>query len=281
MFRKKKINSLKEIEFKIFSQWGEDGIIQYLINKLPIENKVFIEFGVSNYEEANTKFLLENDNWFGFVLDSSANNIYYIKNSDFYWKYDLLARELFITKDNIDPVISEYINCSGFNKEIGLLSIDIDGNDYYIWKSIKSINPVIVICEYNWIFGNKLQLTVPYDDNFLRTKKHYSGLYFGASIQALYSLAKSKGYEYIGCTEAGNDAFFVKKEYAEKYIKELITTPVDSFVELKARQSRDKEGNLTYIRAKQGLNLIKEMELINMETNTKVKLKSLIESKEL
>jgi hypothetical protein len=63
-----KFSSVQEAEFKVFSQWGEDGIVQYLINKLPIENEVFIEFGVEDYTELNTRFLLENDNWSGLVL---------------------------------------------------------------------------------------------------------------------------------------------------------------------------------------------------------------------
>jgi len=276
--KKSTFTNLIDSEFKVFSQWGEDGILQYLINKLPIKNKVFIEFGVENYTEANTRFLLENDNWSGLVLDGSKDNIDFIQNSDLYWKYDLLAKEIFITKDNIDGIISEYIDSNKFNKEIGLLSVDIDGNDYYVWKAIESIEPVIVICEYNWIFGNKLQLTVPYDDSFVRTQKHYSNLYFGASIQALYSLAKNKGYEYVGCTKAGNDAFFVKKEYANKYIKELITTPLEKFNEQQAKESRDKQGNLTFVRGGNRLNIIKNMEVVNLETNEIIKIQSLKDS---
>ena len=267
--------SLTDSEFKVFSQWGEDGIIQYLINKLPVKNKIFIEFGVEDYTEANTRFLLENDNWSGLVLDGSNKNIQSIHNSDLYWKYDLLAQEVFITKDNIDSLIEEYINSNKFSREIGLLSVDIDGNDYYVWNAIESIDPIIVICEYNWIFGNKLQLSVPYDESFVRTDKHHSNLYFGASIQALYDLAKNKGYEYVGCTKAGNDAFFVKKEFANKYIKELITTPLETFNEQKAKESRDEQGNLTFVRGSNRLNIIKDMEVVNLETNEIIKLQSL------
>ena len=230
--------SINEAEFKVFSQWGEDGIIQYLINKLPIANKIFIEFGVEDYLESNTRFLLVNNNWSGLILDGSIRHIEKIKNSALYWKYDLLARNVFITKGNIDGIIDEYIENSGFNKEIGVLSMNVDGNDYHVWKAIKSIDPVIVICEYNSLFGNKYKLTVPYDDAFVRSSKHYSNLYFGASIGAICQLAKAKGYEYIGCTNAGNDAFFVKKDYAERYIKELITTPHETFFRAKSRESR-------------------------------------------
>jgi hypothetical protein len=275
--KKSTFSVLSEAEFKVFSQWGEDGIIQYLINKIPIKNNTFVEFGVENYTEANTKFLLENDNWSGLVLDGSSKHVESIKKSKLYWKYDLTAKNIFITKDNIDGLLKGYIDSSGFDKEIGLLSIDIDGNDYYVWDAIRSIEPVIVVCEYNWIFGNQFKLTVPYDDLFVRTTKHHSNLYFGASIQSLYSLAKSKGYEYVGCTKAGNDAFFVKKEYADRYIKELITTPAETFNEQKAKESRDKDGKLTFFRGKERIQLIKDMEVLNLETNEIVELNTLFE----
>ena len=268
-------SNIQDAEFKVFSQWGEDGIIQYLINKLPIDNKVFIEFGIENYTEANTRFLLENDNWSGLVLDGSNKNITLIKSSDLYWKYDLVAKNLFITKDNIDNVIKEYINKNNFKKEIGLLSIDIDGNDYYIWDAINSIKPIIVICEYNALFGNKHSVTVPYDEKFVRTKKHYSNLYFGASLQAFYKLAKAKGYEFIGTNKNSVNAFFVKKEYTDKYIPELISTPDENMVSSKCRESRDNNGKLTFLRGSDRINIIKSMPVINLKNNELVLLEKL------
>jgi hypothetical protein len=269
-------NNISDAEFKVFSQFGEDGIIQYLVNKIPIKNRVFIEFGVEHYEEANTRFLLENDNWSGLVMDGSKENVQKIKKSDSYWMYDLVAKDLFINRDNIDDAINNYIKESDFESEIGLLSIDIDGNDYYVWEAIKSIEPVIVICEYNSLFGNKVNVSVPYDKNFIRTQQHYSNLYFGASIQALYELAQKKGYEYIGCTKAGNDAFFVKKDYAKRYIKELITTPNIQFNEIKARQSRDENGELTYLRGKDNIKIIESMKVFDFENNKITKLSEIV-----
>src|SRR5215217_8673163 len=101
-FNKNKIRvqSLEEVEFQVFSQRGEDGIIQYIINQLDIPNKIFIEFGVENYTESNTRFLLINNNWSGLVIDGSAENIRFIKEDFIYWKYDITAYHSFITKDN-------------------------------------------------------------------------------------------------------------------------------------------------------------------------------------
>lgn len=207
---KDSITNLSEVEFKVYSQWGEDGIIQYLINKVEIANKVFVEFGVEDYTESNTRFLLKNNNWSGLVIDGNKENIEYIKKDNLYWKYDLTAVHSFITKKNINQIFID----QGVLDEVGLLSIDIDGSDYWIWKNIEVINPVIVICEYNSIFGKDLAVTVPYKDDFERTKEHYSNLYFGASLKALCILAEEKGYKFVGTTSAGNDAFFIRNDAA-------------------------------------------------------------------
>ena len=268
--------NIQDAEFKVFSQWGEDGIINYLINKLPIKNKVFIEFGVEDYTEANTRFLLENNNWSGLVIDGSTANINKIKSSQIYWKYDLSVKDVFITKNNIDSIINDYVKENNFNKEIGLLSVDIDGNDYYIWDAISSIDPIIVICEYNAIFGTIYSCTVPYDDNFVRTQKHYSNLYFGASIKALCKLAKSKGYEFVGANTNYVNAFFVKTEYANKYMPNLITKVDKSMGESKFKESRDKNGDLTFLKGIDRIDLIESMPVINIDNNEKISIRELL-----
>lgn len=263
-----KILSLKDVEFKVFSQWGEDGIIQYLIQRIEIKYKYFIEFGVGDYTESNTRFLLMNDNWSGLIIDASQQNIDYIKKDNIFWKYDLKAVNLFITKENINSILSENID----EKDVGLLSIDIDGNDYWIWKEINVINPRIVICEYNSIFGNKLKITVPYDENFNRTNKHYSNLYFGASLPALCVLAEEKGYDFIGCTSAGNNAFFIRKDLSKPF---KIFNVKDGYVFSKVRESRDIHGNLSFICGEWRIKEIYHMEVFDLNLNKIVKIKEL------
>ena len=150
-----------------------------------------------------------------------------------------------------------------------------DGNDYFIWDAIKSIDPIIVICEYNSVFGKKYSCTVPYDEAFVRTKKHYSNLYFGASIQALCKLAKLKGYEFIGTNKNSVNAFFVKKEYACKYIPELITTIEEGVSDSKFRESRDESGKLTFLSGKDRINLIRSMSIVDLDTSEIVSLENL------
>ena len=115
-------------EFKVYSQWGEDGIIDHLVQSIPITNKTFVEFGVETYTEANTLFLLKHRNWNGLVIDGSPDNVESIRRGSVLWKYDLAADCSFITKDNINEIISR----NGISGDIGLLSVDIDGNDYWV-----------------------------------------------------------------------------------------------------------------------------------------------------
>ena len=199
----------RRVGFGVFSQSDEDGIIQYLINTLPIENKTFIEFGVENYEESNTRFLLVNNHWQGMVLDACEADIRYIKNDNIHWQYDLQVKGTWITRDNINALLDE----SGFSKDVGLLSVDLDGNDYWIWEAIHSIRPRIVIVEYNSVFG-LLPIAVPYKQDFSRTAAHYSNLYYGASLSAQHSLATKKGYVLVGSNVFGHNAFFVRSDIA-------------------------------------------------------------------
>ena len=260
LMAKEKIKDIQDAEFKVFSQWGDDGIIQYLINYLEIENKIFIEFGVEDYRESNTRFLLVNNNWSGLVLDGDSQNISKIKSEEIYWKYDLRAKTAFITTENINKLIEE----EGISGRIGLLHIDIDGNDYWVLKALKIIDPIILIMEYNSIFGKERSITIAYDPEFQRTKSHHSNLFAGASLLAICDLADEKGYSFIGSNSAGNNAYFVKNEY----LKDLNSiSPEEGFVESKFRESRNIDGELTYLRGLQRIDAIKGMK----DYNTRLK----------
>lgn len=255
----KKIHSLEEAEFQVFSQFGEDGIIQWLIHNADIENKTFVEFGVEDYTEANTRFLLMNNNWTGLVMDGSKSNMDHLKSWEFFWKYDLTAIDAFITKENINQLITN----AGFKGDIGILSIDLDGNDWWILNAIACVSPRILICEYNSIFGPEKRVTVPYDAEFNRTKKHYSNLYWGCSIAAYCGWAEKNGYYYVGSNSAGNNAFFVRKDCISP---DRVPENANVFVESKYRESRDQKGNLSYLRGNERLKCIKSMELLETDT---------------
>lgn len=255
-----KIRNINDAEFKVFSQWGEDGIIQYLIHLVEIPNKIFVEFGVQNYEESNTRFLLINDNWKGLVLDGSQEYIEYIKRDPIYWRYNLKAEKQFITKDNINDIL---IN-NGIQGDIGLLSVDIDGNDYWVWEAINVIQPRIVICEYNSIFGPKLKVTTPYQEDFVREKYHYSFLAYGASISALNNLAASKGYRLVAGNKAGNNVFFVREDLLEKSGLQECSVE-EAYKESQFREGRDQNGILTFASMTERRKQIEGVEIYNLE----------------
>lgn len=253
--------NINDYEFKIFSQFGDDGIIQYLIRNIKIENETFIEFGVESYYESNTRFLLMNNNWSGFVMDGSKESMQNLYYQSWYWRYDLNQKAAFIDKENVNDLIRS----SGFSN-LGLLHIDIDGNDYHILEEIdfSELNPSILIMEYNSVFGNERLISTPYRKDFYRTKAHYSNLYFGASLPALNFLANNKGYALVGCNKAGNNSFFVRKDLLNEKVKEIsieLAYKVSKF-----RESRDINNDLTYISGDDRMELLRGMEVLNVVT---------------
>jgi len=254
------ITSLHDAEFKVFSQFGDDGIIQYLINNVPISNKVFIEFGVEDYKESNTRFLLMNNNWRGLIMDASEENIKEIQHEDIYWKYELTAKATFITRENINQLIKD----AGLSGEIGLLHIDIDGNDWWVWQAIEVIDPVIVIVEYNSVFGIDRAITVPYAADFSFTKAHHSNLYWGASLLSFCDLAQEKGYAFVGSDSSGNNAYFVRKD---KVGSLKVLTAQEGYVSSRYREGRDEKGGLTYVSGKDRIEVIRGMQVYNTRKN--------------
>jgi hypothetical protein len=245
-------------EYKVYSQGGEDGLIQFLLNHVEVKKEVFVEFGVENYLESNTRFLLVNNNWSGLVIDGSAEHVEYIKSDPIYWRHNLKADCAFITKDNINELLKR----NGVVGDIGLLSIDMDGNDYWVWKEIEVISPRIVIVEYNSRFGPDRAVTIPYDANFERQSAHYSMIYFGASLAALVNLGRRKGYAFVGCNQNGVNAFFVRKDV----LNELKThTASDGYVSGKFRDSRDNDGKLAFMSFDQETRLLNTLPLIETE----------------
>jgi hypothetical protein len=199
------------------------------------------------------------DNWSGYVIDASASNIAILKNSYFYWKHYIDAVDAFITKDNINDLLAK----SGFDEDLGILSIDIDGNDYFILEAINTVRPRILICEYNAVFGAR-KISVPYEPDFSRTRKHYSNLYWGASLSAMTLLANRKGYSLVGTNSSGCNAFFVRDDLLNEKVKVL--TAEQAFLPSKIRQSRDKQGNLSCLAGDDRLNAIRGLCVVNVET---------------
>jgi hypothetical protein len=263
-----KINTLSDVGFKIYSQFDEDGILEWLIQKVPISSNKFVEFGVENYIESSTRFLLKNRNWKGLIFDSSAEYIDFIHNDEIYWRHTLTAHCTFITPDNINDLLKQF----DFIGNIGILSIDAGGMDYWIWKKIDVVTPDIVICEYNAVFGDLYPIAIPYKKGFISRNIHHSGLYWGASTKAFEHLASEKGYMLLGSNIGGNNLFFIRKELYP-HIDQLITNKKTK--PSLYRDSRSLDGKLTYISGIKRFDEIKHLPVINVETGEEMVLKSL------
>jgi hypothetical protein len=254
-----KLNALCDAEFSVFSQWGEDGIIEWLISKSDDIPKTFIEFGVEDYRESNTRFLLQNRNWRGLVIDSSKEHVATIKRDQVSWRHDLTAASSFITRENIGNIIAK----SGFSGDVGLLSIDIDGNDYWVWEEITDISPHLVVVEYNANFGDIQPLTIPYRPDFVRAVADASNLYYGASCKAFEELGKRKGYVLLGSNRVGTNLFFAREDRAAQLVQ-LVSdrSPRPCFV----REARAPSGELMLLGGLSRTRLIRNMDVVNVMT---------------
>ena len=259
-------NRLCDYEWKVFSQWGEDGIIQFLTNMVEIKNRTFIEVGIEDFRESNCRYLLMNNDWRGFVVDGSDQNISRLRSFPFFWQHDLTAVCSFVTAENINHILLQ----SKFSEDLGILSIDIDGNDYHILKAINSFEPRIIICEFNPYFGTKRAITVPYDPHFYRTDAHYSNLYYGASIKAIEHLLAERGYTLIGTGLMGANAYFVRDDLVTDHLHNLAKHPYHFTAH--ARESRDQKGNLTFLRNDERLNEMRGLKVVNVLNEQEEKL---------
>ena len=132
-------------------------------------------------------------------------NDYQVKMANFIFHKNIKAIKYWLTLKNLKPIFN-----FAQNKDLGILSIDIDGNDFWLLKELVGLKPALIIAEYNSSFGLKM-LSVPYDPNFDRTK-NISPLYYGASITAISYLLKKNNYSLIEISSLGNNLFFLHND---------------------------------------------------------------------
>jgi hypothetical protein len=264
----REIGNVQEAEFRVFSQWGEDGILHYLTGHVPVPNRLFVEFGVEDYRESNTRFLLASGGWRGVILDGGTAHQRFVRKAGLDWKFGLRAVSAFVTRENIN----ELLTAAGAHGDIGLLSIDIDGNDYWIWDAIDCIAPRIVVVEYNSLFGPDRAVTIPYDPAFRRSTAHRSNVYYGASLAAVSAVARRKGYTLVGCNSAGANAFFVRDDC----VGSLPTPTVEqAFVARHFREARDASGRLLLQSGHDEVRLIEHLEVVDVATQKVMRIRDL------
>jgi hypothetical protein len=191
--------------YKVYSQNDEDGIIAEIFRRIGTTSRTFVEFGVETGVECNTaKLLIEG--WRGLWIEANATSATAIRQNfaPFIADRKLVLQESRVTVENINTLIGQ----GGLSGEIDLLAIDIDGNDYWVWKAIDVAAPRVVVIEYNATLRPPMALVVPY-----RPDARWDGSnHYGASLEALVRLAAAKEYRLVGCSIAGVNAFFVRAD---------------------------------------------------------------------
>lgn len=222
MVKEGRIPSIKDTGYRVFSQFEEDGKLVFIFSILGMKNKAFVEIGSDDGVNSNSANLYFNFGWHGLFIDGNSKSIK--RGKKFFAKYPhpWFFKPKFkcakVTRENVNELIEVH-----YSGEIGLLSIDIDGNDYWIWDAITVIEPQVVIIETHNEFGMN-NIVVPYDPDYFYPGKHPD--YHGASPVAMTRLANKKGYRLVGANELGFNFIFLKKGLAEKELPEVTVESV-------------------------------------------------------
>ena len=268
------IKNLSDADYKVFSQTGEDGIIDYLLYSLNIKVPKFVEIGVGDYRESNTRYIFQKNCSKGLIVDKNKNLEKKVSKIVKLWKGDLTIIETAVTSENILHIL----NSNDFDNNLDVFSLDVDGIDYWILEVLPEKLSKIVILEYNPIFGPSLEITIPNLKDFDRKKYHYSSLCYGASLKALIKLMNQRKYIFVGSNIACFNAFFVLESEVEKLNLNLpdkndLTKYTTSYI----RESRSIENKLNYLSGKQKLKEIENCEVIDLSNPEKklVKIKDI------
>ena len=268
------IKNFSETSYKVYSQNGEDGFIDYLLFSINVEKPKFIEIGIGTYKESNTRFLFERTSTEGLIIDSIKDLEKKVKKNVRFWKGDLNVVNETVNTENIIDILEK----NNFLNEVDLFSIDIDGIDYWILDKLPENFSKICVIEYNSVFGDELEITVPNKKNFTRKEYHFSHLCFGVSLRALIKKMGEKGFLFVGSNEFNNNAFFVQKKYKNNLNIDLPdTSNLKKFTNSNIRESRNRNGNLNYLKKEERLKAIENCEVINLSNPKKeiVKIKDL------
>ncbi|MHB8772528.1 MAG: hypothetical protein ACYC7J_16165 [Syntrophales bacterium] len=207
---------LSDTGFRVYSQFEEDGILLYIFAAIGDVYRTFIDIGSGNGINSNCANFAINFGWNGLFIDGNPANIergrkYYSSNPDTAL-YPPTFVNAFIQRENINELIVDHTSSTG---QVDLMSIDIDGNDYWIWDAITAVEPRVVIIETNIEFGMN-SIVVPYDKDYMYPGKHPN--YFGASPAAMEKLARRKGYRLVGANNYGFNTIYIKNGIGEDVI---------------------------------------------------------------
>ena len=255
---------LFEAELQVFSQWGEDGILDFLCHSLDLHKPRMLEFGCGNFLECNSRFLVEARNARAVVVDSRSDLRPTVLSLSASWRTTLVPVHAWITPASAESLQNRAIEKMG---GVDILSIDLDGVDYWVaerldWGSVK-----IAVVEYNPIFGAQEPVSVLADDSFDRESAHFSCLYYGASLQAWVDFFNSRDMVLVGTNLAGNNAFFVKSNLRDRLpVADFDQIAMDVATDWGVQEARNSDGSLARIPWPKAVWQISHLPLINTES---------------
>jgi hypothetical protein len=222
---------LAELESSLLSQNGEDGLLEAIFQVIGFQTRSVVEFGFAATEASFLNLALAHD-LEAYFMDGSpgtcrlASALFRVMG-----RRRLHVTRSFITAENINQVIAGM----GLSGELDALSIDVDGNDYWIWRALEVVSPRLIVAEYNDRLGPSAAVTIAYDPSFDFTRSPHE-FYQGASLTALVGLASEKGYRLIGCESSGTNAFFLRKDI------DAPSFPTQTVAEAFRYHARSREG---------------------------------------
>jgi hypothetical protein len=241
---------LEDVEFSAFSQNGEDGILLYTFSLIGTTNRRAVEICAGDGIECNTANLTVNHGWNALLFDGDEQNtkkgqqFYTTCKTTFLWPPTIV--NAWITTENINPLIADH----GFEGEIDLLSLDIDGMDYWIWEAINCISPRVIVLEYNNLWGPEHAVTVPYKADFRADQTEFGVDYGGASLSAFVKLGRKKGYRLVGCQRYGFNAFFIRSGIGEDILPKVPASKCfqHPFTQHALKERRSRVADLEWVR---------------------------------
>jgi hypothetical protein len=226
--------SLDEVGFRRFSQFEEDGILLYFFSLVSPINRRCVEICAGNGRENMTTNLIVNHGWWGFLFDGNphsveAGNRFFTRNKDTFF-HPPVFKNAWVSAENVNDLLVK----SGISGPIDLLSLDMDGVDYWIWKAITVIQPRVVVCETHNIIPADKALTVPYKSDFVAENEYFRSV----SLAAMCKLGKEKGYRLVGTHRFGFNAFFMQNGVGDKFFPEV--TPESCLDDPVSRELRER-----------------------------------------
>lgn len=205
------LSDIKQAGFRCYSQYEEDGILLYLLSVVGKKTHKVVEICCGNAMESMSANLIINHGFKGFLFDGDRQNVHFAKWFFHMYSDDIsdqpVIQQQWITISNINELLEQ----AGVSGEVDVLSIDMDGNDYYVWKAIEVISPRVCVFETHDIIPTELSLTVPYHDDFVSSELSEPD-FRSVSLAAMVKVSKEKGYTLVGAHEHGFNVFFVRDD---------------------------------------------------------------------